>query len=112
MTRAEFTKRTKAKAFNRSGGKCQSCGVKLAYGNIEFHHDRECTFGGDGNLGNCVVLCRNCHRDITNHRVPVIAKSNRQRAAHIGLRSRRQGFRGWKKFDGTPVLARRRASSE
>lgn len=115
MSRAEFTKATKTEAFYRCGGKCQSCGTILAYGNIEFHHDKECAFGGSNHLRNCVVLCRNCHCAITNHRLPVIAKSNRQRAKHLGLRSRRSSFQTnrdgpYKAKIGGGVV--RRASSE
>ena len=116
MNRPEFTRKTKADAFTRCGGKCQRCGVKLSYGNIEFHHDKECTFGGTADIGNCVVVCVPCHGLITGQRAAVIAKSNRQRAAHLGLRNHRRGFATnrdgthKRKMDGTVV--RRRAYSE
>lgn len=44
-------------------------------------------------LQNCIVLCRACHSTITRQRAAVIAKSNRVRAKHLGLRrSERPSF--------------------
>lgn len=106
--RAEFSKRTKLIAWNRSQGRCEQCTAKLFTGNIEYHHVREATFNGLASLDNCMVLCRACHRTITKSRAPLIAKSNRQRAAYIGLRKNNYppipGTKrsGWKKrMDGT-----------
>lgn len=87
MSRQEFSKKTKLQAFERSGGKCEKCTAKLGPGNTEFHHETECTMGGDNGLRNCVVLCRGCHRAITSGRQRVIAKSNRQRDKHLGIKS-------------------------
>jgi 5-methylcytosine-specific restriction endonuclease McrA len=107
MSRKEFNRYTKLLAFYRAEGKCQKCGIKLAAGNIQFHHDKECTFGGLPELDNCVVLCVNCHSKITGKRAAVIAKSNRQRAKHIGIKKARPSFATnrsgpfKKKIDGT-----------
>ena len=107
--RAEFSKRTKLEAFKRSGGRCEQCTARLGPGNTEYHHDRECTFDGSDTIDNCIVLCRVCHRIITNGRAQVIAKSNRQRAKHLGIK-RKSGFQTnrngkfRKKMDGTVVL--------
>jgi len=114
MPRKEFSKATKAKAWLRAGGRCEECDVKLFERNVEYHHDLECTFAGSfsgdvADVGNCVVLCRACHRSITRRRRSVIAKSNRQRDKHLGLGKRRSGFRTnrdqpWKrKLDGTII---------
>ena len=84
--RQEFTKRTKLDAFERSGGRCEACRARLFPGNIEYHHSTECTFGGAGELGNCSVLCRACHAAITRKRAAVIAKSNRVRERHLGIK--------------------------
>lgn len=92
MTRAEFSKATKLAAWQACGGHCQTCTAKLFTGNIEYHHDQECTFGGKADLQNCVVLCRACHSEITRRQAKVIAKSNRVRARHLGIRSSRKSF--------------------
>ncbi len=91
MSRREFTKATKLKAWLRCNGLCEGCGIKLGIGKHEFHHDKECTFGGDADLGNCVVLCLVCHRSITSGQAKVVAKSNMQRNKHIGIRRKPKG---------------------
>ena len=78
---------------------------------VEFHHDKEATFGGDNSLENCLAVCIGCHRLVTAKRAPVIAKNNRQRDKNMGIRKRQSrpmaGSRQskWKrKLDGTVVL--------
>ena len=93
MTRAEFSKRTKLQAFDRAKGQCEVCGAKLFTGNIEYDHRIPCAFGGEPTLENCMVCCRNCHGEKTHKSdVPAVAKSNRVRARHLGIRSSRQSF--------------------
>lgn len=86
--RQEFTKRTKYLAFQTQGGSCRKCTARLMPGKTEYHHDTECTFGGNATLQNCVVLCTGCHAEITGQRAAVIAKSNRTRDKHLGIRRR------------------------
>lgn len=105
--RAEFSKATKLDAWTRSGGRCQGCTAKLFPGNIEYHHDTECTFGGGNDSGNCIVLCRACHSAITRKRAADIAKSNRVRMAHLGIKRAARTIPG-RKFDGTPIPSRMR----
>lgn len=89
--RREFTKKTKLLAWTRCHGRCEGCGIKLGIGKHEFHHDKECTFGGDADLCNCVVLCLGCHRSITSSQAKVVAKSNMQRDKHLGIRHKPKG---------------------
>lgn len=104
--RNEFSKRTKLDGWQRANGRCENCGIKLITGNVEYHHKTECTMAGDAALDNLQVLCRNCHSAITRSRAAVIAKSNRVRSRHIGIK-KRPSFRGWRKFNGTVVYAER-----
>ena len=46
MSRAEFSKSIKLKAFIAAQGRCQNCGIQLRSTNVEFHHDTACTYGG------------------------------------------------------------------
>jgi 5-methylcytosine-specific restriction endonuclease McrA len=110
MTRQEFSKSTKLKAFLAAKGLCKNCGIKLSTANVEFHHDKECTFGGDAKLDNCVPLCKNCHRAVTKQQAPVIAKSSAVRAKNLGIKPKRKSsfqtnrdgaFK--KRMDGTVV---------
>ena len=106
VVRQEFTKATKLAAFQRAAGHCENpqCGQKLFTGNVEYHHDVECAFGGTADLGNCVCLCRGCHRAITNKQAKVIAKTTRIRNRHIGIKKPKT-FRGWRRMNGELVLA-------
>lgn len=48
-----------------------------------------------------------CHTKKTEQDIERIAKINRVRAKHLGTKTKSQrGFRGWRKFDGTPVWRR------
>lgn len=97
--RAEFSKRTKRQALQLQG-RCR-CGSTT---NLEFHHEKACTYGGGADIENCIVLCRACHRRITKWQRAQIAKSNRIRAKHLGLKpASRRGFVGWRKMNGDPV---------
>jgi 5-methylcytosine-specific restriction protein A len=104
--RREFTKAVKLDAWKRAAGQCEKCTAKLFPGNVEYHHDKECTYGGAATIENCVVLCRACHSTITGKRAKDIAKSNRVRNRNIGIKKPRT-IRAWRKFDGTPVYASR-----
>jgi 5-methylcytosine-specific restriction protein A len=103
MSRREFTKAIKLAAWKRCGGHCEGCTAKLYPGRIEYHHKTEDTFGGEPTLENCSVLCIACHGAITGERAKVIAKSSRVRAKHLGIKRKRQGFRGWRRFNNEIV---------
>ena len=107
--RQEFSKATKLAAWRKSGGYCDHCCRKLFPGNTEYHHDKECTFGGAGTLANVVVLCRQCHAAVTSRRAAVIAQSNRQRNKHLGIRRKPSRWRGWRKFNGEIVWNNKKA---
>lgn len=88
----EFAPKTKAARFLRSGGRCETCGVKLRPGNIEYDHCIPVALGGNNGFENCRCLCRNCHGAKTaGHDVPAIAKAKRRAAIHIGA-VERAGF--------------------
>lgn len=103
--RQEFSKATKLDAWTRSGGRCQCCTAKLFPGNIEYHHGVECTYDGGNSTSNCIVLCRACHSAITRKRAADIAKSNRVRAAHLGIKRSKRTIPG-RRFNGEPIPAR------
>jgi 5-methylcytosine-specific restriction endonuclease McrA len=84
--RREFSNRTRLQAWERSGGKCEECGIKLQVGDRrEYDHQIPCGLGGDNSLDNCVVLCGPCHSSKTTREdVPRIAKAKRVAAKHSG----------------------------
>jgi 5-methylcytosine-specific restriction endonuclease McrA len=87
MTRSEFKPATKAKAFERSGGLCETCKERLQVGKFHYDHVIPDGLGGANTLENCGVICTPCHGAKTTSRdVPQIAKMKRQKRAHIGAK--------------------------
>ena len=81
MTRThadEFSKKTKLEAWQRSGGRCECCGIKIMPGNgPEYDHKIEVALGGDNSLDNCQVLAARCHKFKSTKRQTTIAKVKR-----------------------------------
>lgn len=95
--RAEFSKKTKRQALERSQLKCEAigalyglesgvkCGVSLAYG-VEFDHIVLAANGGDNSLENCAAVCIKCHRFKTErHDIPMAAKTVRMQDKARGI---------------------------
>lgn len=102
--RNEFSRKTKAQAFERSKGLCENkaCGIKLFPGKIAYDHVNPDWTSGDNSLENCEVLCLDCHKAKTALDQGDIAKVKRIRDKHIGAmksRSVMPGSKrsGWKK---------------
>ncbi|TBG78579.1 HNH endonuclease [Rhizobium leguminosarum] len=62
MKRVEFDKKTRGLAFQRCGGSCEKCGMRLKVGEAEYDHIIPYYFTQDSSLSNCQVLCVPCHR--------------------------------------------------
>lgn len=95
--RAEFSKKTKRQALERSQMKCEAigamygldngvkCSVSLAFG-VEFDHIVLAANGGDNSLENCAAVCIKCHRYKTQHHdVPMAAKTVRMQDKARGI---------------------------
>lgn len=89
-TRTEFSDKVKVQAFERCGGCCDGCGVKIVPGNgPEYDHRLPDALGGTATLENCDVLCRNCHGAKTAKvDVPAIARAKRLHRKQIGAASK------------------------
>jgi 5-methylcytosine-specific restriction enzyme A len=91
MTRREFTKSTKLAAWDRCGGRCECCGVKII--SPEYDHIVPWAVSRDGGLSNCMVLDKKCHRLKTSEKdVPQISKSVRVFEKRVGVRKTRRPF--------------------
>lgn len=67
--RPEFPSDVKRKVIEKSGNRCERCGIDFDDGFTgEFHHIIPVVFGGDNSIDNCSLLCRNCHRAAPNIR--------------------------------------------
>lgn len=109
MSRREFPAKVRVAAYERSGGHCERCTAPLRVGRFAYDHVLPDALGGEPTLINCEVLCDACHGAKTfTGDVPRIAKMKRQRASHIGAKTRRSrpipgskasGLR--KRMDGT-----------
>lgn len=88
--RREFPKKVKQQRWEHCNGKCEgSCGRVLRTGHIHYDHDIPDAMGGEPTFENCRVLCTECHGAKTGQRdIPTIAKSNRVRDRHLGIRKR------------------------
>ena len=95
MSRSEFSKKTKAQAYERSGGNCETCGVKLQIGKFHYDHEIPDAIGGENVVSNCKVVCMACHGVKTATKdMPLIAKMKRQHAKHIGASRPRPKMQG------------------
>ena len=101
MSRQEFTGKTKAEAWLRAGGKCESCGNVIRRG-PQYDHRIPCGDGGSNDLANCQVLCEFCHGTKTKTDVTRIAKGKRVHRKHINATStprRKIQSAGFPKFE-------------
>ncbi len=74
--RRSFTKRQRAEAFMRAGGRCEVCGEKLT-GTYEIDHIVSIWLGGAHEPSNWRCCCVSCHREITGKQAGVHAKVRR-----------------------------------
>ena len=111
VSRQEFSRTTKLKAYAASNGVCQcGCGQPFnAKNRPEYDHRIPCEQGGDNSLENCVVLRSDCHKAKTKDDMKVIAKSRSVRARDVNARTPKAKLPFGKdsplkkKFDGAVV---------
>ena len=63
LKRVSFSKMVQDQAIERQKGKCVYCGWYWRH--CEFHHVEG---RNDGNLDNCVVVCRDCHHEVERNK--------------------------------------------
>jgi len=62
-----FPSQVKKKVIERSGNRCERCGIDFDDDfKGEFHHIRPVVFGGNYTIENCNLLCKNCHKAAPN----------------------------------------------
>ncbi|MBA3241599.1 MAG: HNH endonuclease [Acidobacteria bacterium] len=111
--RGEFSNPTRRQAFERAGGRCEICAIPFTPGKFAYDHRDPEWMCGDSTLGNCQVICNQCHADKTavdaGNRSHVKRLIDRQ----LGIPKRKgppmAGTRasGWKKLMNGQVVERR-----
>ena len=86
--RREFSRKTRAQAFERSKGCCEVCGARLMPGKFRYDHILPDALGGEPTLENCKVQCVSCDTPKTAADVTRISKADRQRDRHTGAMPR------------------------
>ena len=120
--RLEFSPRVRLEIYQRAGGpdnvRCEKCGWQIRGRNFEIDHkiadwimsgnDRKPLTAEDGWLLGNRKEC-GCHGEKTDQEAGDRAHGKRilSKAAKAE-RKKSRGFRGWTKFDGTPVYAKDR----
>lgn len=105
--RERLTDAEKARLFVERGGQCWRCGRKLRPGDMwSDEHVIALENGGTNAWDNRDISCAWCKpiKDGEDHHKA--AKSRHVRTKHVvpnSERDKRRGFKGWRKFDGTPV---------
>jgi hypothetical protein len=117
--RPVFSTSFRLNLFLKRKGTCASCYQKIDAGKAwDIDHILPLALGGSNEPENLQILCKRCHESKTaKNDIPLIAKTKRLKASHLGARSRSTrpiaGSRRspWKrKLDGSVV--RRRQDSE
>jgi 5-methylcytosine-specific restriction endonuclease McrA len=113
LSRREFPKSVRVAAFERACGRCECCTAHLVPGKYHYDHLQPDALAGEPTLKNCRVLCMSCHNVKTAREdTPRITKANRQRAGHIGAKTKKgrpmAGTKasGWKKKMSGEVVRR------
>ena len=63
-----FSDKQQRQAYANQGKKCGGrCGRDMPFSALEAHHKVAFVDGGETTIDNCVMLCHDCHADITAH---------------------------------------------
>jgi hypothetical protein len=90
--RQEFSKATKAAAFERANGMCE-CGCQMPLvGRPEYDHNQEDFIGGNNSLENCRCVNKKCHDRKSKKNRPAIDKTRRIIEKAAGLRTSGRSF--------------------
>jgi 5-methylcytosine-specific restriction enzyme A len=99
--------RVRVRVFDKFGGICQECGVKIVGKRWVCDHRKAIINGGANRESNLGPIHEACDKTIkTPNDVAEKARTYRKRKSALGVKRPRTITR-WRKFDGTPVIASR-----
>lgn len=104
--RKSLTRNQRAELFLEHGGRCYLCGCIINAGRgeaWEVEHVEAREISGRDDWANLRPAHVDCHKVKTKEDKAIIAKCNRVRNKHLGIR-KRTSFRGWRKMNGDIVF--------
>lgn len=104
--RKSLTRNQRAELFLEHGGICYLCGCIINAGRgeaWEVEHVQAREISGRDDWANLRPAHVDCHKVKTKEDKAIIAKCNRVRNKHLGIR-KRTSFRGWRKMNGDIVF--------
>lgn len=107
--RGPLSGKRKLAIWEREGGKCMLCHVKLMTGQFIYEHVRALELGGTDTDDNIRLTCKPCAKEKTKKDHQMTAKAKRTKQVHLGLKQSRSPLpygktSKWKrKLDGSVV---------
>lgn len=101
MKRKSLSKAQRVKIFDAANGVCYLCGVKIHAERGEqwdVEHEKPLWLGGEDAPENMKPAHVGCHKVKSNAEAPIRAKTDRMRARHIGVKSKKKSW-GYGKND-------------
>lgn len=103
MKRRGLSRLARVRIWDAAGGVCHLCGIKIHAERGETwdaDHIKPLWLGGGDTEANMAPAHKSCHREKTSTDAPVKAKSDRQRAKHLGIKKTKQKIpsRGFKSY--------------
>jgi hypothetical protein len=86
-----FSTETKRLALERCEDRCERCGFSIRFRRFAFDHAIPWEISRSSSLGNCQVLCIDCHLAKTVRDAADIAKAHRIADKHSGLKGPGRG---------------------
>lgn len=107
MTRKPLTRSQRAKLFETNGGLCHLCLLRIQAGERwDVEHIQALGLGGTDDITNMKPAHVKCHQGKTSGEQTIMAKADRQKWFHMGIK-RPRSIRAWRKFNGEPVYVDR-----
>jgi 5-methylcytosine-specific restriction protein A len=101
--RKPLTRNQRAKMHDENGSTCCICLEPIPAGEPFIdEHIIPLALGGTNDMSNRGPAHVGCAKKKTQRDLQLIAKAKRVRARHLGIK-KKSSFRGWRRFDGTPV---------
>lgn len=106
MSRSTITRAKSVRVFDANSGCCHICGLRIQFGQPwDVEHVKPLWLGGADDETNMKPAHKDCHAGKSKAEAATRSKSTRVRANHLGIKPKRPGFRGWRRFDGSLVYA-------